>query len=80
MYIFTEKDKSAILEMFTALLVYYFINEVPKEITKFNDSHQYKMFQSGCNFADDVYGRVFVMRTEVKQVHHNPNDLIAQFV
>lgn len=56
MYIFTEKDKSAILEMFTALLVYYFINEVPKEITKFNDSHQYKMFQSGCNFANDVYG------------------------
>ena len=38
MYIFTEKDKSAILEMFTALLVYYFVNEVPKEIAKFNDS------------------------------------------
>lgn len=38
MYIFTEKDKSAILEMFTALLVYHFINEVPKEIAKFNDS------------------------------------------
>ena len=34
----------------------------------------------GCSFADDVYGRVFVMRTEVKQVHHNPNDLIAMFV
>ena len=42
--------------------------------------HQYKLFQSGCSFADDVYGRVFVMRSEVKQVHHNPNDLIAQFV
>ena len=72
MYVFTEKDKSAILEMFTALLVYHFINEVPKEIAKFNDSCD--------NANNDVYGRVFVMRTEVKQVHHNPNDLIVMFV
>lgn len=42
--------------------------------------HQYKLFQSGCSFADDVYGRVFVMRAEVKQVHFNPNDMIAKFV
>lgn len=38
MYIFTEKDKSAILKMLTSLMVWHFVHEIPKELENYNDS------------------------------------------